>query len=95
VSSRRRNPPEWLALLDLAPLLWLCLLFLAYLLLALHPLVPTRAPVPGIAELEAYALPLLAVTVAVGIIRWLVLRGVEAGADRPRPAHKRGSRDRQ
>jgi len=52
-----------------------------YALLALHPMTPSREPVPGIAETERAVLPLLALVILTGIIRYPGLRrGGEAGA---------------
>lgn len=59
------------------PLLWLVIVFSAYVLLVMQPLEPRflRQPVPGVVELERWTLPLLAALVAGAILRYLHGRG--------------------
>jgi hypothetical protein len=80
-----RRAPAWLAWLDALPVLWLAVVIFPYALLALHPMVPTRAEVPGVAEAERAALPLLAVLVTAAIIRYFCLRAAASGARPARP----------
>jgi hypothetical protein len=84
------KPEGVLALvLDLLPIVWLLLVLSAYALLALHPMLNTRAEVPGVAEAERAVLPLLAALVFAAIIRYYWLRKArprspEAGSGRQR-----------
>jgi hypothetical protein len=77
----------WRLLEEALPLLWLALVLGAYAVLALYPLHPTRAPVPGIAEADRAALPLLVAVLAAGIIAYLRRRRARA----PAPASRHAS----
>ena len=71
-------PTHWLVWLDALGIAWLIVVISAYALLAFHPFVPTIREVPGIAEAERVVPVLLASLVAVGIIRYLLCRSLEA-----------------
>ncbi|MCC2672600.1 MAG: hypothetical protein K0Q72_5072 [Armatimonadetes bacterium] len=82
----------WWHWLDAAPAFWLVVVGSAYSLLALHPLVPTAKEVPGMAEADRLALPLLVVTLTAGIIRYVCARASEQQSGLP-PASRAERRD--
>jgi hypothetical protein len=76
-----------LELLAVVPLLWLGVVAGAYALVALYPLTaPGAGAPPGLEILDRWALPLLALSVAAGIITCL------AGRRRARSGQESGSR---
>jgi hypothetical protein len=72
--AKREGSDPW-ALLDAVPLIWLALVLSAYAVLAMFPLTSRNLAVPGIAEAERAALPVLAALVLGAILRYLRGRG--------------------
>lgn len=97
------RPRWWLdLLLQVPPVLWLGLVLVAYALVALRP--PQHpdeyasaadraayafAPVPGVAELDAWVLPALVLLGVAGLVRYFVMR--PDGSAQPAPAASPGA----
>lgn len=83
--------PDWLAWLDLVPAIWLVIVISAYALIVIFPEYTRQPaqPIPGIAEMERAAGPLLFSLGVAAIIRYFLTRQTE-GSERsdaavPRP----------
>lgn len=63
-----------LLLLDALPVIWLVLVLSAYALVALHPWMPTRREVGGVAEAERALPAVLLCLVGAAIIRYFLLK---------------------
>jgi hypothetical protein len=77
--ARRPAPEPPLRLSHLLPLLWLGLVLWAYWHLALAPFAPDPAEIEAVRLADRWAVPLLALVLLTGIIRYFRGRASEAG----------------